>query len=104
MAGRHPSSLLSSVLSFASERLYEFRTNTGLSAVLPLTKSEAGKLSLSYRVPLLYNKLLSWDVLPSPGDLSNCNDVSINALGHQIFDCYVMGNEDLIRFVYGLSE
>ena len=62
------------------------------------------KLSLSYRVPLLYNKLLSWDVLPSPGDLSNCGDVSINDLGHQIFDCYEMGNEDLIRFVYGLSE
>ena len=35
MAGCHPSSLLGSILSFASESLYEFRTNTGLRNVLP---------------------------------------------------------------------
>ena len=104
IAGRHQSNLLNSVLSFASESSYELRINTGLKAVLPLTKSKAGKLSLSYRVPLLYNKLLSWKVLPPPGDILNSSDVFLNDLSHQIFDCYVMGNEDLIRLVYGLSE
>ena len=78
MACRRPSSRLGSVFSFASESLYEFRTNTGLRTVLLLTKSKYGRLSLPYRVPLMSNKLLSWDVLPSPVDLSNCSDVSIN--------------------------
>ena len=76
---------LSSQLCFRKFiRVYEFQTNTGLRAVLPLTKSKAGKLSLSYRVPLLFKKHSSWDVLPPPGDLPNCSDVSINDLGHQL--------------------
>ena len=45
MAGRHLSSLLNSVLTFASECLYELRISSRLKTVLPLTKCKAGKFS-----------------------------------------------------------
>ena len=59
---------------------------------------------LSHIETMLYNKLLFWNVLLSPSDQSNCSNVFLNDLCHQFFDCYVMGNEYLIKFVYGHSE
>ena len=98
----HSAPMLNQILTLDSETSYMLRVPSQTKAVVPFVKSKIGEHSLACRVPRLYNKLKNWGVLQSQSDIALLSNDSLKSLGHELFDNYIMGNEDVVRSVFGL--
>ena len=101
MTSRHESQLLNEILRKEEGINYGLIKPPESFALIPITRTN-GDHSPKFRVPTLFNKLNSWGVFPDQINLAGISADSVKSLGHKFFDCFVIGNEDLVRFVFGL--
>ena len=102
MTTGHESQLLNEMLRKKEGKNYGLRKPPETLALIPITRTKVGEHSLKFRVPTLFNKLDSWGVFPDQSNLAGISADSVKSLGHKLFDCFVIGNEDLVRFVFRL--
>ena len=101
MTTGHESQLLNEILRKEGIN-YGLRKPPEPFALIPIIRAKVGEHSLKFRVPTLFNKLNSWGVFSDQTIPASISTDSVKSLGHQLFDCFVIGNEALVCFVSGL--
>ena len=98
----HPVPELNDILKPVSQSDYDLRSKKLELAIEPVSYNKMYRQSLSVRVPRLYNKLKHWCVLPDNNELGNLSKDALRALCHRFLRSYLIGNKELVRFVYEL--
>ena len=99
----HPVQVLNDILKPVSQSDYYLRNKKHELAIEPVSFNKMYRQSLSIRVPRLYNKLKHWCVLPENDDLGNLSEDALKVLCHRFLRSYLIGNMELVRFVYKLQ-
>ena len=94
--------LLNDILQQIPDRGYNFRHSTK-RATVPTSSTKKFDRCLSKRIPSLFNLLLSWAALPDITLISTIDDEERATLCHDFHKSYILGNEQLIRIIYGLE-
>ena len=102
MTTGHESQLLNEILRKEEGIIYGLTKPPETLALIPITRTRDDEHSHKFRVPTLFNKLNSWGIFPDQSNLADISADSVKSLGQILFDCFVIGNEDLVRFVFGL--
>ena len=80
---------------------YELRSPKRNEVCVPFGKTRKLDHSLQKRIPELYNKLMQTSILAQSGEICSFDDKNVYRFCHEFFRNIVLGNQDIVDFVYG---
>ena len=103
LRGEHSHQSLNDLLCIQSAN-YSLRSVKRQDAKVPFGNLKKLDQSLSMRIPLFYNRLNAADVLPSLDTILDMSEVQMNNFKHHFCRTFILGNNDFVESVFGLSK
>ena len=102
LKNEHCIEFLNSMITQKTTSCYELRVAE--RAHVSITRNKHCKNSLSHRVPKFFNKLNSWGVLPNKTSFESMTNGMIDTYCNNFMYSYILGNQELVDFLFDLNK
>ena len=102
LKNEHCIEFLNLMITQRTTSCYELRVAE--RAHVSISRTKHCKNSLSHRVLKFFNKLNSWGVHPNKTSLESMTNGMIDTYCHNFMDSYVLGNQELVYFLFDLNK